>query len=151
MVIWHFNVWSFLLINVRYKPISLQDSSLSVEQPIRIDWVMYKHHWEFQINKEDNSNVNMPYNWNVGIYLSWGEYDESVVARAPQYQECLHVPKLLKLMLILTQNICLMEHVNEYPTMHFFGIPRHAQSTIAKILTDYSSKFKRKNALWECC
>ena len=29
-------------------------------------------------------------------------------------------------------------HVNEYPTMQYFGIPRHAQSLIAyKMLTEY--------------
>ena len=43
-------------------------------------------------------------------------------------------------------------HVNEYPTMHYFGIPRHCQSMIAyKILTEYFWKLQRKIALWECC
>ena len=32
-------------------------------------------------------------------------------------------------------------HVNEYPTMHYFGIPRHTPSMIAyKSLTEYSGK-----------
>ena len=36
-------------------------------------------------------------------------------------------------------------HVNEYPTMHYFGIPRHTQSMIAnKILTEYFWKFSEK-------
>ena len=48
----HINVQSCLLIHFQYKPISLQYSWLSVEQPIRIDWVVYKHHWEFPINKK---------------------------------------------------------------------------------------------------
>ena len=48
----HVNVQSCLLINFQYKPISLQYSWLSVEQPIRIDWELYKHHWEFPINKK---------------------------------------------------------------------------------------------------
>ena len=31
---------------------------------------------------------------------------------------------------------------NEYPTMHYFGIPRHTQSMISyKILTEYFWKF----------
>ena len=43
-------------------------------------------------------------------------------------------------------------HVNEYPTMHYFGIPRHTQSMIAyTIVTEYFWKYKSKVALWECC
>ena len=43
-------------------------------------------------------------------------------------------------------------HVNEYPTMHYFGIPRHTQSMMAyKILTEYFWKSQWKIALWECC
>ena len=34
-------------------------------------------------------------------------------------------------------------HVNEYPTTHYFGIPRHTQSMIAyKILAEYFWKFQ---------
>ena len=34
-------------------------------------------------------------------------------------------------------------HVNEYPTMHYTGIPRHTQSMIANmILTEYMRKFQ---------
>ena len=47
----HVNVQSCLLINFLYKPISLQFSWLSVEQPIRIDCVLYNHHWEFPIQR----------------------------------------------------------------------------------------------------
>ena len=37
----------------------------------------------------------------------------------------------------------LIGHVNEYPTMHGFGISRHTQSMIAyKILTEYLWKFQ---------
>ena len=44
-----------------------------------------------------------------------------------------------------------MQHVNEYPILHYFGIPRHTQSMIAsKILTEYFWKFQWKVALWEC-
>ena len=32
--------------------------------------------------------------------------------------------------------------VNEYPTMHYIGIPAHTQSMIAYILTEYSWKFQ---------
>ena len=39
-------------------------------------------------------------------------------------------------------------HVNEYPTMHHFGIPRHSQSMIAYKISGNSSE---KIALWECC
>ena len=43
-------------------------------------------------------------------------------------------------------------HVNEYPTMHSFGNPRHTQSIIAyMILTEYFWKFQWTIALWECC
>ena len=36
-------------------------------------------------------------------------------------------------------------HVNEYPTMHYFRIPRHTQSMITyKILTEYFWKFQWK-------
>ena len=46
----------------------------------------------------------------------------------------------------------LMGHFNEYPTMHCFEIPRHAQSMITfKILIEYFWKFQWKIALWECC
>ena len=37
----------------------------------------------------------------------------------------------------------LIGHVNEYPTMHYFGIPGHTQSMIAyKILTECFWKFQ---------
>ena len=42
-----FLVQSCLLIDNQYKPISLQYTWLSVEQPIRIDWVLYKYCWEY--------------------------------------------------------------------------------------------------------
>ena len=43
-------------------------------------------------------------------------------------------------------------HAYEYPTMHFSGIPRHAESTMAyKILTEYFWKFLWKIALWQFC
>ena len=46
----------------------------------------------------------------------------------------------------------LVGHVNEFPTMHYFGNPGHSHSMIAyKILTEYFWKFQRKIALWECC
>ena len=36
-----------------------------------------------------------------------------------------------------------IEYVNEYPTMRYFGIPRHTQSMIAcRILTEYFWKFQ---------
>ena len=37
-----------------------------------------------------------------------------------------------------TQSTILIRHANEYPTMHYLGIPRHPQSMNAcKILTEY--------------
>ena len=52
----------------------------------------------------------------------------------------------------MKSKISLMGHVNEYPTMHCFGIPRHTRSMIAyKILTEYFWKFQAKISLWECC
>ena len=43
-------------------------------------------------------------------------------------------------------------HVNEYPTIHYFGNPKRTQSMIAyMILTEHSWKFSWNNALWECC
>ena len=43
-------------------------------------------------------------------------------------------------------------HVNEYPTTHYFGYPRHTQSMIAFIiLTEYFWKFQWKFTLWERC
>ena len=42
-------------------------------------------------------------------------------------------------------------HVNEYPTMHHFGISRYTQSMVAyTILTEYFWKFQWNIALWEC-
>ena len=36
----------------------------------------------------------------------------------------------------------IIEHVNEYPTIHYFRNPRHTQSMIAyKILTEYSREY----------
>mgnify|MGYP001792829609 CR=1 FL=1 len=42
-----FLVQSRLLIDNQYKLISMQYTWLSVEQPIRIDWVLCKHCWEY--------------------------------------------------------------------------------------------------------
>ena len=43
-------------------------------------------------------------------------------------------------------------HVKEYPTMHYFGNPRHTQSMITyMILSEYFWKFRWNIALWECC
>ena len=40
-------------------------------------------------------------------------------------------------------NVFILGYVNEYPTMHYFGIPRHTQSMIAfEILTEYFWKFQ---------
>ena len=37
----------------------------------------------------------------------------------------------------------LIEHVDEYPAMHYFGIPRHTQSMMAyTILTEYFWTFQ---------
>ena len=42
----------------------------------------------------------------------------------------------------------MLGHVNEYPTIHYFTIPRHTQSIIAyKILTEYFWKCKLKNCI----
>ena len=42
--------------------------------------------------------------------------------------------------------------VNECPTMHYLGIPRHTHSMIIyNILTEYLWKFPWRIALWECC
>ena len=39
--------------------------------------------------------------------------------------------------------LILIVHVNEYPTMHYFVLPRHTQSMIAyMILTKYFWKFQ---------
>ena len=48
----HVNVESCLLIIFQYQLISWQFSWLSVEKSIRIDRVLYKHHWEFPIHKK---------------------------------------------------------------------------------------------------
>ena len=50
--IWYVNIQSCLLIIFQYQPISLLYSWWSVEQPIRIDWVLNKNHWQFPINKK---------------------------------------------------------------------------------------------------
>ena len=40
---------------------------------------------------------------------------------------------------------CVIVHVNDYPTMHYFGIPRHTQSILAyKILTSISGNSSEK-------
>ena len=46
----YISVQSNLYIKYQCKPISLQYSWLSVEQPI--DWVLYECHWEVPINKK---------------------------------------------------------------------------------------------------
>ena len=44
---------------------------------------------------------------------------------------------------ITTQPDKLIGYVNEYPTMHYFGLPRHTQSMIAyKTLSEYFWKFQ---------
>ena len=45
-------VQSCFLIIFQHQPMSLQYSWLSVEQPIRIDQLLYKHHWEFPIHEQ---------------------------------------------------------------------------------------------------
>ena len=41
-----------------------------------------------------------------------------------------------------TRTAATIEHVHEYPTMHYFGIPRHTSSTIAyKISSECVWKF----------
>ena len=46
-------------------------------------------------------------------------------------------------------------HVNEYPTMHYFGIPRHTQSMItydnSYDFVDVFLEILVENSLWECC
>ena len=52
----------------------------------------------------------------------------------------------------MVQLICTKGRINEYPSMHCFGIPRQTQSTISyRILTEYFWKFQWKITLWECC
>ena len=39
--------------------------------------------------------------------------------------------------------LTIIGHVNEYPTMHYLGIPRHTQSMSPyKILTEYLRKYQ---------
>ena len=52
LLIGHVNVQSCLLIIFQHQPISLKYSWLSVEQPIRFDWVLYRYHREFPIHKK---------------------------------------------------------------------------------------------------
>ena len=66
----HVNVQSCLLINSQYKPISLQYCWLSVEQPIRIDWV-YKHHWEVPINKKIIPTLTCPIELTTSLYSTF--------------------------------------------------------------------------------
>ena len=41
-------------------------------------------------------------------------------------------------------------HVNEYPTMHYFRIPRHSVRKSVYDFTEYFWKFQWKVVLWEC-
>ena len=44
-----------------------------------------------------------------------------------------------------------IKHVNEYPTMHYFGNPRQNQSIVSyMIVTEYCWKFQWNIVLWEC-
>ena len=46
----------------------------------------------------------------------------------------------------------LIGHVSEYPSIHYFGIPRHTHPMkTSKILTEYFWKFQWKYAWWGCC
>ena len=65
------NAQSCLLINFQYRQINLQFSWLSVEQPIRIDWVLNKHHLEFPINKKTTS-ISI-FHTTYCIHLSWNK------------------------------------------------------------------------------
>ena len=56
----HVNVQNCLLIDFQYKPICLQFPWLSVDQPIRIDWVLYKHHREFPIYRKTIPMLTCP-------------------------------------------------------------------------------------------
>ena len=70
VIIGHVNVQSCLLSNSKHKPISLQYSWLSFEQPIRIDRLLCKHHWEFPINKNIIPMLTCPIDchvWEEGL------------------------------------------------------------------------------------
>ena len=49
-----------LTTNFPYQPISLQDSLVNVEQPIKIYWVLYTQNWEFPINGKAISMLKCP-------------------------------------------------------------------------------------------
>ena len=58
-IVEYVNVQSCLLLNLQYKPISLQYSWLSVEQPVRIECCI-SIIWNFQINKKTISMLACP-------------------------------------------------------------------------------------------
>ena len=48
---------------------------------------------------------------------------------------------------VLLQSLCIgmaIGHVSEYPTMHYFGNPRHTQSMIAYMILSISGKSSEK-------
>ena len=45
-----------------------------------------------------------------------------------------------------------IRYFNEYPTMHYFGNPRHSESMKAYVIwAEYFWEFQSKTAFWECC
>ena len=53
---------------------------------------------------------------------------------------------------MISEQCLTIQRVKEYPTMHYFGIPRDIQSMTAQmILTEHFWIFEWKTALWECC
>ena len=54
-------IQSYLLTtNFLYQPISLQYSLVNVEQPIKIDWVLYTQNWECPINGKAITMLKYP-------------------------------------------------------------------------------------------
>ena len=75
--------------------------------------------------------------------VSWNRHIRNV-ARDLRINLChlLHLPRFVSCMLISSQSQ-IIGRVNEYPTMHYFGLPRHTQSMIAyKTLSEYFWKFQ---------
>ena len=78
----HANVQSCVLIYFQYKPISLQYSWMSVEQPIGIDCVLYMHHWEFPANMKKIPMLTYPIDEEIVILFEnsgWNRFKLNIL------------------------------------------------------------------------
>ena len=89
------NVQSCLLIIFQHKPISLQCSWLSVEQPITLDWAFYRHHWEFPIHRKIIPMLTCP--------KQYSRFHIDFMQSSPFWHK-----NIMRISITLSKNLCML-------------------------------------------